>query len=207
MTTKINLGLKAAIAVSLAVLSAPSFAQEPMIGEIRFFAGNFAPRGWATCDGQLLPINSNQALFSILGTTYGGDGRTTFALPDMRGRSPIHAGTGSGLATQRLGQRGGRESIALTSQNLPAHNHNVTISASSGQADSTDVGHLANPVAPLAQSPTSKGYAANPPVDQQASLAGVRVGNTGGGQPFDSRNPYVAVTCIVALTGYYPSRN
>lgn len=99
---------------------------EPYIGEISWFAGNFAPRGWALCDGQLLPIQQHQALFSILGTTYGGDGRTTFALPDMRGRSPIHAGTGPGLSTRHLGERGGLETTTLTVVNLPSHTHTIS---------------------------------------------------------------------------------
>ncbi len=101
--------------VLLAFLCAPSStqSQEAMIGEIKMFAGNFAPRGWAFCEGQLLPISQNTALFSILGTTYGGDGRTTFGLPDLRGRAPIHPGTGPGLSTFRLGQKGGAETLAL----------------------------------------------------------------------------------------------
>ena len=103
----------------------PSRSSEPFIGEIRMFAGNFAPRGWAFCDGQLLPISQNTALFSILGTTYGGDGRTTFGLPDLRGRVPVHAGRGPGLSDIRLGQKGGAETSTLTVANMPNHNHDI----------------------------------------------------------------------------------
>jgi len=100
-------------------------SSEPFIAEITMFGGNFAPRGWAFCDGQLLPINQNQALFSILGTTYGGDGRTTFALPDLRGRVPVHAGDGPGIVPKRLGRKGGNESTTLSPFNLPSHNHSI----------------------------------------------------------------------------------
>ena len=207
MNMHVNSSVKAAAVVILALFSTANYAQEPMIGEVRFFAGNFAPRGWALCDGQLLDISQNQALFSILGTTYGGDGRTNFALPDMRGRSPVHAGTGPGLSNKRLGENGGTENLTLGVQNMPSHSHTVTVSASSGQADSTSVGHLANPTPPLAQSPTSKGYASNPSEGQQSPLAGVSATNTGGSQAFNHRNPFVTLNCIIALTGTFPSRN
>ncbi|WP_340819596.1 tail fiber protein [Methanolobus sp. WCC4] len=98
---------------------------DPLLGEITLFAGNFAPRGWAFCNGQLLPINQNQALFSILGTTYGGDGRTTFALPDLRGRAPVHAGNGPGLSPVVLGQKGGAETVALNVNQMPSHTHTL----------------------------------------------------------------------------------
>jgi microcystin-dependent protein len=101
-------------------------AVEPFIAEIMMFAGNFAPRGWALCDGQLLSVSSNAALFSLLGTTYGGDGRTTFALPDLRGRTAIHPGSGPGLSTRRLGERGGSETTTLSISQMPAHNHTIT---------------------------------------------------------------------------------
>jgi microcystin-dependent protein len=99
---------------------------EPFIGEIMIFGGNFAPRGWAFCDGQLLPVSQNTALFSLLGTTYGGDGRTTFALPDLRGRVPLHPGTGPGLSSRQLGEKGGTETNVLTIGQMPAHNHTIT---------------------------------------------------------------------------------
>ena len=98
---------------------------DPFIGEISLFASNFAPRGWALCDGQLLPISTNTALFALLGTTYGGDGRTTFGLPDLRGRLPVHAGTGPGLTQRRLGERSGVEQVTLSTTELPSHGHAV----------------------------------------------------------------------------------
>ena len=115
------------------------FAQEPLIGEVKMFAGTFAPRGWALCDGQLLAISSNTALFSLLGTTYGGDGRTTFALPDLRGRVPMHAGTGPGLTSKRLGQRGGSETIAVAKASLPSKPSKKLTNATSILASRSDV--------------------------------------------------------------------
>ena len=111
---------------------------EPFIAEIIMFGGNFAPRGWAFCDGQLLSISSNTALFSILGTTFGGDGRTTFALPDMRGRVSVHPGTGPGLSNRRLGERGGTETVGLNASQIPSHNHTFAppCSTNDGTADS-----------------------------------------------------------------------
>lgn len=201
-------GLRAFAITSLLVLATTVQAQgDPFLGEIRFFAGNFAPRGWALCDGQILPIAQNTALFSILGTTYGGDGRTSFGLPDMRGRSPLHAGTGPGLSQIRLGQRGGSELVHLTHLNLPSHRHNVSLIVSSGAADSQDGGYLANPVAPLAQSPVSQGYATNPEAGQRVSVQGIQEVAVGSNTPFDNRPPYVGVNCIIAIVGTYPSRN
>ncbi len=110
---------------------------EPFIGEIKMFGGNFAPRGYALCDGQLLPIAQNQALFSLLGTIYGGDGRTTFALPDLRGRAPIHAGGGAGLTNRRLGERGGAETNTLVTNQMPSHNHTISVPTTSHVADDT----------------------------------------------------------------------
>ena len=109
---------------------------EPFVGEIRMFAGNFAPQGWAFCDGQLLSVNQNDALFSLLGTIYGGDGRTTFGLPDLRGRLPMHAGTGPGLSPQRMGSMGGQENVTLTVNEMPAHSHSAN--AQSVTANSND---------------------------------------------------------------------
>ena len=115
---------------------AQTAASEPLIGEIRLFAGNFAPRGWALCDGQLLAINQRQALFSILGTMYGGDGRTTFGLPDLRGRVPVHAGEGPGLTKRSLGQKGGAETHVLTVHEMPSHAHQAMGSADPGKQSS-----------------------------------------------------------------------
>jgi microcystin-dependent protein len=176
---------------------------DPFIGQITMFGGNFAPRGWALCDGQLLSISSNQALFSILGTTYGGDGRTTFALPDLRGRVPIHKGTGSGLPPYSLGQRGGQVNITLTQANLPAHTHAAgsgKMRATPSPADTSDpTGNT------LAMAPAYK--AENSTVDMAAGTIGGDTASTGGNQQFDNMPPYQAINYIIALVGVFPSRN
>ncbi len=184
---------------------------DPFIGEITMFAGNFAPRGWAFCNGQLLPIASNAALFSILGTTYGGDGRTTFALPDLRGRAPIHAGTGPGLPNYRLGQRGGSETNTLSVANLPAHNHSASLSSASvampaysleGESTSPDGNY------PAKSGQGDPDYNSTSDVSMaSASVSGsVTVGNTGFGQAINNMPPFCTIHYIIALQGIYPSR-
>jgi len=179
---------------------------EPFIGQIMLFGGNFAPRSWAFCDGQLLAISSNSALFSILGTTYGGDGRTTFALPDLRGRSAIHEGNGPGLSDQKLGERGGSETNQLNSLQLPAHGHslatgNVTIpvSAEDADQDEADGKYLAN----------GTFYHDNPDgaYGPGALPLGGTSGNVGANRPINNMPPYLALNYIIALQGIYPSRN
>ena len=200
----------AALAIST-LFSQPVFAQEPFIGEIRFFGGNFAPRGWALCDGQLLAISQNSALFSILGTTYGGDGRTTFALPDMRGRGPLHPGNGSGLSSFRLGQRGGRETVTLNQNQLPSHTHSGSSSLLVSVEDAnTIVPQAGNALAvqkiPLQNDAGSAGFTTTAPTIPIAG-GSVSLNNTGGSQAFDIRSPYETVNCIIALQGLFPSRN
>ena len=181
---------------------------EPFVGTISMFAGNFAPRGWARCDGQLLPISQYQALFSILGTTYGGNGRTTFGLPDLRGRVPVHPGNGPGLSPVRLGQTGGAEFYTLTQQHLPSHTHNATVTLRAGQTNG-DI--KANADGRILMSsgrggtPIYTTAAASSELRQDG--ASVQVGNTGQGQAFDNKQPYQAVNYIIALEGLYPSRN
>jgi len=179
---------------------------EPFIGQIMMFGGNFAPRGWAFCEGQLLPISSNTALFSILGTTYGGDGRTTFALPDLRGRAPIHAGHGPGLSDIRLGQKGGVEQVTLTASNMPSHNHPVNVSSAAGTSSSPSGAYPAasqfqadrsSPVVEV----NSYGNSTN------ATMGASTVGNAGGNIPFNNRDPYLGVNYIIALQGIFPSRS
>lgn len=172
---------------------------DPFIGEIIMFGGNFAPRGWALCDGQLLPIASNSALFSILGTIYGGDGRTTFALPDLRGRVPMHAGNGPGLSDRRLGSRGGQETVTLTTSQIPAHHH--TIFAISAVGDSNDPSSrlLANTGA------FDNEYSAN--TSGYVTMSSNMVGNTGGGQYHTNVQPFLCVNFIIALQGVFPSRS
>jgi microcystin-dependent protein len=164
---------------------------EPFIGEIKMVAFDFAPRGWALCNGQLLPIGQNQALFSILGTTYGGNGTTTFALPDLRGRSPVHFGS-----QISLGQVGGEENHTLIQAEMPAHNHTVA-------GDSADAS---------VSSPAGSVWAAsgNDPFSSSAPNTGMNpasVSNAGGSQPHSNQQPYLVVNFVIALVGIFPSRN
>ena len=167
---------------------------EPFLGQITLFAGNFAPRGWAFCAGQILSIAQNTALFSILGTTYGGNGQTTFALPDLRGRVPVGPGQGPGLSIVNLGQTGGTETTQLTVNQLPQHSH---------PAGATQAG--ASSTRPAGGVPSAGGsYAAS---SDGSTLNPNFIGPTGGGQPFDTRQPYLGVNYIIALEGIFPSRN
>jgi microcystin-dependent protein len=173
---------------------------DPFLGMIVGFGGNFAPRGWAFCEGQLLSINENTALFSILGTTYGGDGRTTFALPDLRGRQAIQQGNGPGLPSHSLGQKGGRASITLTQAEMPAHTHVTTIHAeTAAAAQNNPQGRM------LAGGPFYADVVAAE--DRTLAPQTVNVANTGSGQQFDSMNPYLAINFIIALQGTFPSRS
>jgi microcystin-dependent protein len=164
---------------------------EPFIAEIRIVAFDFAPRGWALCNGQMLPINQNQALFSLLGTTYGGDGMTTFALPDLRGRSPAHPGT-----QITLGERGGEENHTLTSSEMPTHNHPAKGDTASASASSP----TGNVWAASADNPFSSSA-------PNTALNAASVGAAGGSQPHPNLQPYLAVNFVIALQGIYPSRN
>ena len=169
----------------------------PYIGEIKLVPYNFAPRGWAFCDGQLLQISQHDALFALLGTIYGGDGRTTFALPDLRGRAAIHYGTGPGLQPYSLGQGAGVETVAVSESQMAAHAHSLGVAASIGTQGSPG-GHV------RATSPMALGYA-----NAGASNANmaVPVGLTGDGQPHDNMQPYVVLNYVMALEGIFPSRN
>lgn len=163
---------------------------EPFLGTIILFAGNFAPRGWALCNGQLLQISQNTALFSILGTTYGGDGRTTFALPDLRGRVPVHAGQGPMLADRTLGERFGAESVTLTVAQLPAHTHANTY-------ELPHTGEMPNPVPEVAIA-----------FNRDAAMTTVMIQSapTGMGQPVGISPPSLVMNYIIALEGIFPSR-
>jgi microcystin-dependent protein len=181
---------------------------EPFLGQISMFAGNFAPRGWAFCDGQLLPISQNTALFSLLGTTYGGDGRTTFGLPDLRGRMPMHPGSGPGLTSRTLGEKGGAEEVSLNVNQLPAHDHPVQAAAearcssAAGTSDSPSGKYWSG------SSEGDQGYrdGADGTLAADAVTVNAEVGNRGGGQPVDNIQPFLAVNFIIALQGVYPSR-
>lgn len=169
---------------------------DPFIGQIQAFGFNFAPKGWAFCDGQLMAIAQNTALFSLLGTTYGGDGRTTFALPDLRGRSIVHAGQGSGLSNISQGDKAGNENITLTVNNMPSHNHNVTVAVNTANGEeSASTSCLASLSGAFSEAPTSG-----------AVLAGVNQSNVGSNQPVNIRNPYLGIYVCIALVGIFPSR-
>jgi microcystin-dependent protein len=163
---------------------------EPFIGEIQVFAFQYAPKGWALCNGQLLPINQNQALFSLLGTTYGGDGRTTFALPDLRGRVPLGVGAGY---TQ--GERAGEESHTLIAPEMPAHTHTPLASLAAASSPS--------PADATWTNMGTAGYAGNP----NTQMAGNAIVAAGGSQPHENRSPYLTVNFCIALQGIFPSRS
>ena len=164
---------------------------EPYVGEIRMFAGNFAPAGWMFCEGQLLPISENETLFNLIGTTYGGDGQSTFALPDLRGRLPLHMGNGFILA-----ETGGSESVTLTTNQIPAHTHPLLCAASGGTPNSNPQG----------------GYWAPSDINMYGTgAANVQMGNpaitaapTGGSQPHDNFMPYLCIDFIISLFGVFP---
>lgn len=164
---------------------------EPFIGTIILFAGNFAPRGWAFCAGQLLSIAQNSALFSILGTTYGGDGRTTFALPDLRGRVPVGIGQGPGLPAVDLGEQGGAATTTLLATNLPAHSHSFALAHA--PADGKEAGYLAS----------GEIYASAKNSVAPADTIGV----AGNNAPVNNMQPYTGLNYIIALEGIYPSRS
>lgn len=202
---------------------------EDMLGIVKLFAGNFAPRGWAICDGQLLPIAQNTALFSILGTTYGGDGRTTFGLPDLRGRAAIGEGNGPGLSDRRLGSKGGQEDVTLTTSEMPSHNHSISgasvglsgsvtaeMNVNNGASDGADPNS-----AYLGQNDSGSNYANAKDASSKlapdaitvdasglsASLTGGTIGNNGGGQSHNNMQPFVTMNWIICMQGTFPSRS
>lgn len=171
---------------------------EPFLGMIALFGFNFAPNGWAYCNGQLLSIQQNSALFSLLGTTYGGDGISSFGLPNLQGRVPVHFGQGAGLSSYQPGQTGGVENATLVAANIPAHNHPLNAVSDSGNTASPEGSFLANTGA----------------LDQEYSTGGTGavmnanvVGITGGNQPFSVLQPYLVVNYCISLQGIYPSRS
>jgi microcystin-dependent protein len=194
----------------------------PLLGQIIMFAGNFAPRNWAFCQGQILQISEYTALFSILGTTYGGNGRTTFALPDLRGRAPIHSGRAPGLSTYNLGQKGGLEQVVLNIAQMPTHSHTTGDIASEDQhillssaaavnetPKEGDVPAVANfPGSITAQNVKSFGPPTNVVNGQTISgNAGLTISNTGGGASHENRQPYLVINYIICINGDYPPRN
>ncbi|MGK7909047.1 MAG: phage tail protein [Synechococcus sp.] len=175
---------------------------DPFIGEIRIFAGNFAPRDWAFCDGSLLQVDQNTALFSILGTTYGGNGRTTFGLPDLQGRVPMHAGTGPGLTQRRLGEKGGAETQAFTDAQMPSHTHAevaVPQNRRTSSGTTTPTNHA------LGLIDDSQDIYGDP--NNLVAMASASIASTGGGSESRSNmQPFLAVNYVIALTGTYPQR-
>lgn len=170
---------------------------DPFVAEIRIFAGNFAPRGWARCDGQLLPIVQNTALFSLLGTIYGGDGRSTFALPNLQDRVPMHHGQGPGLTERFLGEDGGQATVTLISSEMPVHSHSAPVAAASS----------ANP-ANMTWGAAIKGGTSiySTTYGSGAAMSPMAVGTAGSSQPHNNMQPYLAFTFIIAMQGIYPSR-
>lgn len=164
---------------------------QPFIGEIRMFAGNFAPVGWAFCDGSIIPIDQNDALFNLIGTTYGGDGQTTFALPNLQSRVPVHVGPGFAL-----GQSGGVESVTLTTSQIPAHSH--------VPQGNSNTGDQSNPSGALWANSPSKLYIAPPP---NANMDPGAIGSAGGSQPHDNMLPFLVINFILSLFGVFPSQS
>lgn len=164
---------------------------QPYVGELRMFAGNFAPAGWMFCEGQLLPISENETLFNLIGTTYGGDGQSTFALPDLRGRLPIHSGNGFTLA-----ETGGVEEVTLTVQQIPVHSHPYLTTGNAG----TQIDPAGNV---LSASPTIDFYVVDTPTSPLSPLA---VSAVGGSQPHTNFQPYLCIDFIISLFGIFPSQ-
>jgi microcystin-dependent protein len=189
--------LLAALAFFVVTPVAHGQGSEPYLGQIAMVGFNFAPVGWAFCNGQLMPINQNTALFSLIGTFYGGDGVTTFALPDLRGRVPIHQGAGPGLRNYVVGQTGGEEQVSLTIAQIPAHTHPLL-----GQSA---LGNSASPTGNIwaAQSRLNVFSSAVP----DSPMGAGAIGMAGSGLPHDNRSPYLSITYIIALEGVYPSQN
>jgi microcystin-dependent protein len=170
----------------------------PFIGEIKIFGGNFAIRGHAFCAGQLLTIADNTALFSLLGTTYGGDGQTTFGLPDLRGRLPVHMGSGAGLSPRTIGEVGGSENVTLVPGQLPVHSHILNCNAAAGNSS--------NPANNFwAAQPTLAQYSAG--ITPGSAMKPNAISNSGGSQPHDNMIPYLTINYLIALEGIFPSRN
>lgn len=169
----------------------------PYVGEIRMFGGTFAPAGWSFCDGQLMPISENDTLFNLIGTTYGGDGEETFALPDLRGRIPIHAGTGPAGVVRQIGETDGSESVTLTTQQMPAHNHAFLASTENGTA----VPPTGGVIGALGSAALFKQAAPSVSANANAITA------AGGNQPHENMHPFLTVSFIISLFGIFPTQN
>lgn len=171
---------------------------DPFVAEIRIFPFNFAPKGWAWCDGQLLPLSQNTALFSLIGTTYGGNGKDNFALPDIQGRAPMHPGQGPGLSLRDLGEAGGSESVALLQSEMPAHNHAIGVSP--------DIADLHRPTETRVPARSQPGFVYTDQVAPLTSMAPEALSSTGGSQPHNNMQPYLTFYFCIALQGVFPPR-
>jgi microcystin-dependent protein len=181
--------------------------QTPLLGQLMAFAGNFAPRGYALCAGQLLPISQNTALFSILGTTYGGNGTTNFALPDLRGRTPIHSGQGPGLSSRVLGEQDGAEAVTLTQATFPTHTHALNADAAAATS-SSPMGGLTAEAAGSGRGGVKFAVNLYSPLAATTTLAPPQLAQgPGGGQPHNNLQPYLAINWCIALQGIFPARN
>lgn len=171
---------------------------DPFVAEIRIFPFNFAPRGWAFCDGQLMPLSQNTALFSLLGTTYGGNGKSNFALPDLQGRAPMHPGQGPGLSLHDLGETGGSETVTLLESEIPAHAHTLRAAV--------DPANVQIPTSTVSLTRSSGGSAYNPSNSGLVPMAGQTIAPTGGDQPHNNMMPYLTLNFCIALQGVFPPR-
>jgi microcystin-dependent protein len=173
---------------------------DPFVAEIRIFPFNFAPKGWAFCDGQILPLSQNTALFSLLGTTYGGDGKSNFALPDMQGNAPMHPRQGPGLSLHDLGETGGSETVTLLESEMPAHSHNLKAASGTG-TKSTPAANS------LARTSGATPYIAASPAPSLTPMAAQAITPAGGDQPHNNLQPYLTLNFCIALQGVFPPRS
>jgi microcystin-dependent protein len=174
---------------------------DPFVAEIRIFPFNFAPKGWAFCDGQLLPLSQNTALFSLLGTTYGGDGKSNFALPNMQGNAPMHPGQGPGLSLHDLGETGGSDTVSLLESEIPSHSHNVMASASQGLV------FVPGPTVGLSRSRSGDAYVTTAAANTVVAMSDSTIAPAGGDQPHNNLMPYLTLNFCIALQGVFPPRS
>jgi microcystin-dependent protein len=195
------------LTVALFLFTKLLFAQDPYIGEIRLFAGNFAPAGWAFCDGSLLSISENEVLFAILGTTYGGDGQSTFAVPDLRGRVPVGAGQGQGLSNRSLAESGGQQSITLTTANMPSHSHTARIVVANSNATTS----VPTGASSIANSGTFSGRTFLPNLSYNSSVPDILnqsfTTNAVGASTAVVLRPHLGINYIISLFGIFPQQN